>query len=210
MFRKLSGILLIMGLGGTLWARTKITYVPQTSVMDINLLDGNEFNMYISNYGKFGQSPQGNSGAWWPSNRRLETYIFGAGPWIGAITKNGDTVVTFFYNPNSGQSEGVPAHIADTTDLYDYNAALGDPYDRVHIYGKTTEQGYEWPLKTASGEDSVVSNMDSYEAFMDIAPEYQESGSRPLGLYLVEQTYQWAVPGLDNIIFNIYTSTNNR
>ncbi len=208
MLRKVAGILLIIGLGGTLWARTAVNYVPQTSVMDINLLDGNEFNVYISNYGKFGQSPQGNSGAWWPSNRRLETYIFGAGPWIGAITKDGDTVVTFFYNPNSGQSEGVPAHIADSNDLYNYNAALGDPYDRVHIYGKTTEQGYEWPLKTATGEDSVVSNMDSYEAFMDIDPAYQESGSRPLGLYVIEQTYQWAVPGLDNIVFNIYEIEN--
>ncbi len=208
MIRRLIAMLMFLGIGGTLWGRTRVTHVPQNNVMDINLLDGNEFNMYISNYGKFGQSPQGNAGAWWPSNRRLETYIFGAGPWIGAITKDGDTVVTYFYNPSSGMSEGVPAHIADTTDLYDYNAALGDPYDRVHIYGKTTEQGYEWPLKTATGEDSVVSNMDSYEAFMDIAPEYQESGSRPLGLYLVEQTYQWAVPGLDNIIFNIYEIEN--
>ena len=233
MLRKLATVLIVFGLSGSLWARTKSGHMPQRSVMDINLLDGNEFNMYISNYGKFGQSPQGNAGAWWPSNRRLETYIFGAGPWIGATTikdtqiiydttvvdtdsiivdtvtvVNFDTVVTFFYNPNSGQSEGVPAHIADPNDLYNYNAALGDPYDRVHIYGKTTEQGYEWPLKTQSGQDSVVSNMDSYEAFMDIDSAYQESGSKPLGLYVVEQTYQWAVPGLDNILFNIYEIKN--
>ncbi len=190
-----------------LLARTNTIYAPHTNVMDINLLDGNEFNMYISNYGKFGQSPEGGAGAWWPSNRSSETYIFGAGPWIGAITKDGDTVVTLFYNPNSGQSEGVPAHIADLDDLYNYSAALRDPYDRVHIYGKTTDQ-YEWPLKTSSGEDSVVSDMDSYEAFMDIAPEYQDSTSKPLGLYVVEQTYQWAVPYLDNILFNIYEIEN--
>ncbi len=202
------GILLLITGSRHLYGRTKTSPHHETKIMDINLINGNELNMYISNYGVFGHSPQGNAGAWWPSNRRLETYIFGAGPWIGAITKDGDTVVTWFYNPNSGESEGVPAHIADPNDLYNYNAALSDPYDRVHIYGITTNEGYEWPLKTVTGEDSVVSDMDSYEAFLDIDPAHQESDSKPLGLYVVEQTYQWDVPGLDNTVFNIYEIEN--
>ena len=206
MFKKKFGIIIFMLAATVLFARSR-TFSPRLNVMDINLLDGNQFNMYLSNYGKFAQTPDGNSGAWWPANRRLETYIFGAGIWVAA-KKNGRKLVSFGYNPNSGQSEMVPAHIRG--DSLDYKTALGDPYDRVHIYGKTNPPfgQYDWPLKTVDGRDSVLSIRDGYVVFTDIAPDYQESGSEPIGLYFQMTTLQYTLAGLDRVVFQLYRIQN--
>ncbi len=209
---KVISILLAVGLiSGSAYAATK-TSAPSSKIFDINLLDGNQFNMYLSNYGKFAQSPEGNSGAWWPANRRLETYIFGAGIYVGALIKNSDgtvdTVISYGYNPNSGMSEMVPAHLLG--DSTDYKTAEGDPYDRVHVYGKTNPPAgqYEWPLKTETGLDSVVSSRDGYVEFTDLDPAYQESGSKPIGIFFQMRTFQWTLSGLDKIVFQLYRIQN--
>ena len=205
-----------LALVASAFARTKVDYAP-SKIYDIQLLDGNNFNMYVTNYGKFGQAPSGSDpGAWWPANRRLETYIYGAGPWVAARTKDGDTVVTFFYNPNSGQSEGIPLLVPtvvgttmtpDLSDILDYNTAIADPSARVYLYGKENG-GYPWPLHTSDGADSVVSTLDSYTWFGDLDPNAQESGSKPLGLAFEQTTYQFGVPGLNDIVFLIWEFTN--
>ncbi len=167
-------------------------------ITDIALQNGSQLNLYLSNYGKFGQTPDDSPGAWWPSDRYNETYIFGAGLWIGAITSSGDTLVSFGYNPNNARSEMVPSHILGNP--LDYQSALQDPYDRVHIYGVTT-QDYPWPLKTQDGKDSTISFQDSYTMFTDADTSYQESGSSPLNVVILQQTYTFHVTTLENAVF---------
>ena len=184
-------------------------------IRDQALLDLNQINAYVTNYGiLFHNAGALESGLWWPKNRPNETYIFGAGLWIGALvrTEDGrlDTNVTCGYNPSSGAGEFVPAHVVPgiapikDSDARNYSVALGDPYDRVHIFGKTTAQGYEWPLRTAEGEDSVVSLQDSYMLFTDADPSAHFSSlNRPLNVVVEQQTYAFIGPLKEDALFLI-------
>jgi len=197
------------------------------------VLDGAELCMYITNYGTFGHNVAAGtgSGGWWPRNRRNETYIYGAGVWVGALKRNPnnpnkwDTVVTFFYNPNSGQSEGSPALvptllrnpdgtysvIGTEPDYTDYARAVSDPQARVYL-SSSDNAGYGWPIKEVrpSGDtvNFVLSTLDSYTRYTDLNPGRQESGSRPLGILLDQWTYQFDVPGLKDMTFLVWQIKN--
>lgn len=193
-------------------------------IRDQALLDLNQINAYVTNYGiLFHNAGALESGLWWPKNRPNETYIFGAGLWIGTLvrTEDGqlDTNVTCGYNPSSGAGEFVPAHIVPGTapllnpDARNYSVALGEPYDRVHIFGKTTAQGYAWPLRNTEGEDSVVSLQDSYMLFTDADPAaHFSSVNRPLNVVVEQQTYAFIGPLKEDALFlitRIYNPTND-
>ncbi len=196
----------LMAVPGGLSARTATGATGGSRIYDGRALKGNNFCMWLTNYGMFGHNPQTDgSGAWWPCTRPLETYIFGAGIWVGA-KKGSDTLVTFGYNPNSGESEMVPAHWG--ADSLDYATAAGDPYDRVHIYGVTTAEGYSWPLKASDGTDSIVSFTDAVMRFVDLDAASQEPGSAPIGLFFQQYAYTWTIAGLDNIVFLGYQIQN--
>ncbi len=196
----------LMAVPGGLSARTATGGSGGQRIYDGREFKGNNFCMWLTNYGMFGHNPQtDNSGAWWPCSRPLETYIFGAGIWVGA-KKGSDTLVDFGYNPSSGESELVPAHWHG--DSLDYVLASSDPYDRVHIYGVTTTEGYDWPLKASDGTDSVVSFTDAVMRFVDLDPASQEPGSAPIGLFFQEYAYTWTIAGLDNIVFLGYQIQN--
>lgn len=218
--------LIVMMLVGVLYARPA-SNVTGAKIYDYAVLDGSELCMYITNYGTFAHNiVQGGSGGWWPRVRRNETYIYGAGVWVGALKRNPnnqakwDTVVTFFYNPNSGQSEGTPAlvptwikrdTIIDEPDYTDYAKALSDPQARVYL-SNSDNAGYGWPIKevTESGDmvNYVLSTLDSYTRFTDLNPSRQESGSRPLGILVDQWTYQFDVPGLKDITFLLWKVKN--
>ena len=224
LFKKLTVSFLI--LAGVLYARTATTQ-SGTKVYDYAVIDGSELCMYITNYGTFGHNVlTDKSGGWWPRVRRNETYIFGAGVWVGALKRNAsnpakwDTVVTFFYNPNSGQSEGTPAlvptwikrdTIINEPDPTDYAKAISDPQARVYL-SSSDNAGYPWPIKevTSSGDtvNYFISTLDSYTRYTDLNPSRQESGSRPLGILVDQWSYQFDVPGLKDITFLIFKVKN--
>ncbi len=68
------------------------------AIWDIRVNNLGQWQVCISNYGKFGQSINGTAGAWWPRNSG-HNYIYGAGIWVGAIAPNGDTLATIGYLP---------------------------------------------------------------------------------------------------------------
>ncbi|MEO0247245.1 MAG: hypothetical protein ABIM20_04645 [candidate division WOR-3 bacterium] len=229
MKRVLKAILLMWILAGLSSARPAVE-VKSSKVYHVPIIDGSELCMYISNYGMFGHNPAGGSGGWWPRNRRNETYIYGAGVWVGALKRNvsdpskWDTVVTFFYNPNSGQSEGAPAFVPtllrDSTgrhiiiyepDYRDFAGAIGSPQARVYL-SNSDNAGYGWPIKevTQSGDtvDFVLSTLDSYTRYTDLNPSRQETGSKPLGILVDQWTYQFDVPGLKDITFLMWQVKN--
>jgi len=223
-FKRISFILVL--LTGMLYARPATT-LSGSKVYSYAIIDGSELCMYITNYGTFGHNVvQGGSGGWWPRVRRNETYIYGAGVWVGALKRNSsdpskwDTVVTFFYNPNSGQSEGAPAlvptwikrdTIVSEPDYTDYARAISDPQARVYL-SNSDNAGYGWPIKevTTSGDtvNYILSTLDSYTRFTDLNPSRQESGSRPLGILVDQWTYQFDVPGLKDITFLLWRVKN--
>jgi len=229
-FKRIS-ILMIVAVG-ILSARTQVSS-SGSKVYHYGILDGSELCMYMSNYGSFGHNfPSGDAGGWWPRNRRNETYIYGAGVWVGALKRNEanpakwDTVVAFMYNPNSGQSEGGPAYvpellrvddstyqiIGEEPDYRDYAGATGDAQARLYL-SNSDNAGYGWPIKEidlVSGDtvNFVLSTLDSYTRYTDLNPSRQESGSRIMGLLFDQWTYQFDVPGLKDITFLLFKVTN--
>ncbi len=223
--------LLALVLVGFLYARPATTPPSASKVYDYAIIDGSELCMFVTNYGSFGHNVvSGGSGGWWPRVRRNETYIYGAGPWIGAKVRNPndptkwDTVVTFFYNPNSGQSEGAPSFvptwsvyngiysIKDSADYRDYSRAVGDAQARVYI-SSSDNAGYGWPIVEVDDEGNVIgpyilSTLDTYTRFTDLNPSRQESGSRVMGVLVDQWTYQFDVPGLKDITFLLWKVTN--
>jgi hypothetical protein len=195
---------------------------------DADILDLNRFSLWLTNYGIFGHDPvSDDAGGWWPSTRRNETYVYGAGLWVGGIlggsmsetpyeivvegdtllipyVLGGDTNVTCGYNPNSGRGEFVPADIDNPTE-----PSFVDEYDRVHIFGVTTNN-YEWPLKTAAGKDSVVSLQDSYVMFNDFYQgQHFASENSPLEIVVEQQSYAWVGPLKEDILFMLCKVVNH-
>jgi hypothetical protein len=223
-FKRLSILMLVMV--GVISART-LTTGTGAKIYSYGILDGSELCMYMTNYGSFGHNVvSGGSGGWWPRNRRNETYIYGAGVWVGALKRNAtnpakwDTVVTFMYNPNSGQSEGGPAFvptwlmrdsIIEPKDSTDYAGAVTSAQARLYL-SNSDNAGYGWPIKERDNEGNlknyVLSTLDSYTRYTDLNPARQESGSRPLGLLFDQWTYQFDVPGLKDITFLLFKVTN--
>jgi len=222
--KKLS--LIMMVLVGILYARSANEPLG-VKVYDAVVIDGSELCMYITNYGTFGHDVvYNNAGGWWPRDRRNETYIYGAGLWVGALKRNEtdpakwDTVVTFFYNPNNGQSEGAPAlvptwikrdTIVSEPDYTDYSSAATDPQARVYL-SNSDNAGYGWPIKevTETGDtvDYILSTLDSYTRYTDLDPNRQEYGLRPLGILVDQWTYQFDFPGLKDITFLLWRIKN--
>jgi hypothetical protein len=227
---KFLGILLLT-LVGFSSARPQVEKIGASKIYSSVVADGSELCMYITNYGMFGHNTvSGGSGGWWPRNRRNETYIYGAGVWVGALKRNEtnpakwDTVVTYFYNPNSGQSEGTPAYVPtllrdpsgayiaiNEPDYRDFAGALGSQQARVYL-SNSDNAGYGWPIKevSSSGDtvDFVLSTLDTYTRYTDLNPSRQESGSRPLGILVDQWTYQFDVPGLKDITFLVFKIKN--
>ncbi len=195
----LLGVLLIAPVS----ARTKGGSGNGIKMFDASITGAGQLKMWLTNYGIFAHDViSDGSGAWWPANYRNETYIYGAGLWVGGII-HGDTNVTCGYNPNSGRGEFVPAKISDIT-----QPSLSDPVDRVYIYGKIPP-GYEWPLKNSQGGDSTLSIEDSYVVFNDREPgQHFVPENKPLNIAVIQQTYSFIGPLKEDIIFFIQHIVN--
>ena len=55
-----------------------------TRSAEIIVHDGNQVEMCVSNFGKFGQTQMQGAGCWWPKGSG-QNYIFGAGIWFGTV-----------------------------------------------------------------------------------------------------------------------------
>ena len=146
------------------------------AISDMKWFDLSHWSAPFCNDGRWGhdatQSP-GVAGGSWPQPLK-NFYVFGAGPWIGAVMDSTapETLCTFFYNPNSGGSEGYPT-------LCSYWRGGGDSLDRVYKYPG------DWPppaSKFPMAPQDPRSDMDMWCCFCDSNPDTHISPGRPLGI----------------------------
>jgi len=155
---------------------------------DIRMTNFGQWEAYLSNYGKFGQSSGGSAGAFWPRGSG-HNYMFGSGMWYGGIAPNGDTLVTIGYGPHGGEAEfgpGIPYATAD------------DPY--WHVYFSNDD---DYPFPQISFEDSwAVSN--------DFDPlNHMPGDTRPIGIKITQWTHVWPRDWADDILFLRYVIKND-
>jgi len=147
------------------------------AISDMKWFDLNHWNAPFTNDGRWGhdvtQSP-GVAGGSWPQPLK-NFYVFGAGPWIGAITDSTppDTLCTVMYNPNSGGTEGYP-----TLCQY-WRSGNGDSLDRIYKYpGDWPPPASRFPM----APQVPRSDMDMWCCFCDSNPANHISPGRPLGI----------------------------
>ncbi|RKX66122.1 hypothetical protein DRP44_04775, partial [candidate division TA06 bacterium] len=186
--------LVLIGMSSSI-AATK-TQNSGNKIADYRWMQANQMNMPLTNYGIFGQTIDGNAGFYWPSGFHNETYIFGAGLWIGGLVRKAndptkfDTFVTCGYNPNSGGTEfvaGEPGHSSD-------------PDQKIYFSSDS-----DWPLKDAQGRDSILSTLDSYCAYNDYdEAKHFVTENKPLDLTVIQQTYAWTGKLKEDILFFVF------
>jgi hypothetical protein len=163
---------------------------------EVAIHDGNQVEMCISNFGKFGQTAQSNSGCWWPIGSG-QNYIFGAGIWFGTIdSATGDTLVSIGYGPHGGETEYVPG-LVDLSQTH--------PDARIFMYP-------DWPPPDSSfpmAPQEPVSHQDSWCCFNDCDTNAHIPGDGyPIGLEVYQWLYVWDDPYIEDIIFFLYTVKN--
>ncbi len=161
---------------------------PQYRPFEIIKHDINNVEMYVSNYGKFGQTKAGNSGLFWPKGSG-HTYIFGAGSWFGTIDGT-DTLVTIGYGPHGGEAEYTPG-------LKDMSS--GDPNAKIFIYPTS------WPPPAdvfPMAPQTAKSHQDSWCAYNDLdINNHMPGDTRPIGLEVYQTVYAWNLSTTRDIIF---------
>jgi len=144
------------------------------AVGDMKWFDVNHWSAPFHNDGRWGIDTTvgtGVAGGAWPFPLH-NCYVFGSGPWVGAILPSSETLCTFFYNPNSGGTEGDPT-------LCSYWRGGGDSLDRVYKYPG------DWPPpagKFPMAPQDPRSDMDMWCCFCDSNPANHISPGRPLGV----------------------------
>jgi|GEM_PF-949158 len=159
--------------------------------------NANLVEMWISNYGQFAQTLNGEAGLIWPKGSG-QTYVFGAGLWLGTIDLlTGDTLVTIGYLCTGGVSE--------------YGCGLSgmssaDTNARIYMYPSL------WPPPQGifpMAPQIPVSNQDSWCCFNDSNPDHHMPGdTRPIGVEVYQTVYCWAFPWIEDVIFLIYDIRN--
>jgi hypothetical protein len=153
----------------------------------------NNLTMVITNKGTFGQDESGNNGGlFWRYSGYAPTnyYIYGAGPWFGTITGEGDTLVTIGYGPSGGQ--------------FEYGCGLAGmsvSHPDAIIYFYPTP----WPPPSETypmAPQTYKSHQDSWCAMNDLDIQYHMPGdTRPIGLEVYQTVYAWNLSTTADIIF---------
>jgi hypothetical protein len=157
---------------------------------EIKIHNGNQVEMCVSNYGKYGQAEDGWYGCWWPKGSG-HNYIFGAGSWFGTIDHaTGDTLVTIGYGPHGGESEYTPG-IAGMS--FSAQEAI------IYMYPAP------WPPPAPSypmAPQDPISHQDSWCAYNDLDETYHMPGdTRPIGLEVYQSVYVWNLSTTEDIVF---------
>ncbi len=168
---------------GSLSAETRkpSVFIP---IINSAVQDTNNWTIGEDNVGRFvGPAPGSQPGGHWHSRG----YLFGAGIWVGAIDSTGrDTLVSWGYNPNSGQSGLGPClPNGDTT------GAKTDSLARIYRSDIPRDTA-QWPERDSLGRAVIQSDQELWAASSDL---WLPSPGQPLGLVSVRRSYAWNSPG---------------
>jgi hypothetical protein len=173
-------------------------------IWDVKWIDINQWRVPFYNDGRYGirsTSAGDVAGGSWPYPYN-NYYIFGAGPWVGAI-KGADTLVTVGYNPNTGRGEFFP------TSAQYWEEGSGNGNDRIYKFPS------DWPPpQSRFGTDTTLvpqrtfSLQDMWGVYCDLSPDYHTSPGRPLGIEVFQTIYAWNYPTNQDIFFMVYKIRN--
>ena len=190
--------LIILVSMSTLQSAKRTSNSNQYRIYDCRWVMENDMNMPLTNYSQFGQTVSGEAGFYWPSGFPNETYIYGAGLWVGGRIRNDtnpsqfDTFVTCGYDPSGGGVEFTAGLMP--------NDDPGNPNEKVYFSSDS-----DWPLDNASGGDSIVSMLDTYCTFNDYdSSRHFVPENLPLNISVIQQTYSFRGEFYNDIIFFVY------
>ncbi|MDW7987792.1 MAG: hypothetical protein RMJ65_03670 [candidate division WOR-3 bacterium] len=178
-----------------------LTRPPRDSrIRDKKYLDINRWRCPFYNEGRYAyDEATGEGGGFWPYPLRNQ-YIFGAGPWVGAI-KGSDTLVTNGYNPNTAYSEFFPAP--------SFEQSTGNAYDRIYKYPS------DWPppqwrfgYDTSLVPQKAFSLQDMWCVYSDHMEDFHVAPGRPLGIEVYQTILAWNYPTNQDIFFILYKVKN--
>lgn len=155
----------------------------------------------MTNYGEFGYMY-----GYWPTGSG-ESYIFGAGIWVGAI-RDGDPLVSCGYSTISAGCDWMPGPPEHN---YDHSVDLSShPEDRFYLSTRAVDRK-EWPLRDSLGFPIVLSGQDGWCEYNDLwEPQHGgEPGTYPLGLRMRQRSFCWSFPTLlEDMLFILYEMEN--
>ncbi|HDQ98922.1 MAG TPA: hypothetical protein ENN51_01350 [candidate division WOR-3 bacterium] len=202
------GLLLLMF--GAVLARTATTPPGGERVYDMKWLNINRWLCPFHNDGRYAYDPtrgSGEAGGSWPQPYK-NMYIFGAGLWFGSLKTRDDggvdTLVSFGYNPNAGNSEMSPfaaRHVAE---------GAGNPDDRMYVFPS------DWPppadrwddVDTSLVPQDAFSLQDMWCVYSDVGEDNHIAPGYPQGIEVYQTIYAWNYPANQDIFFIVYKVRN--
>ena len=175
-----------------------------TRAWEREIIDINQVETNITNFGEFGKSSANSSGCWWPKGS-ANAYIFGAGIWIAGIVGS-DSVVINSYNTVGRGEECIPGppqynddHIQDPSSHPEY---------RLYV-STVSEDWAAWPYVDSLGEKIVLGDQDTYCFFNSHRDSSQtETPYVSLDLTITRHTFAWSQKLLENMVFFEYFIEN--
>jgi hypothetical protein len=178
------------------------------AIFDVKWFDVNHWSAPFDNWGSWGIDYGGSghkAGGSWPQPLK-NYYIFGAGPWIGAVvpTSSPETLCTVGYDPNNGGGEMFPALCRYWREGHD------DSLDRVYKYPD------DWPpplSRFPMAPQEPLSDMDLWCCFGDSDPSFHSyvyDSTCPLGIDVYQTVYGFLDSLTQDFFFIKYELTNCR
>jgi hypothetical protein len=164
-------------------------YVQFHRPSEIMVHNINNIELYISNYGSLRDLhyPIGSG----------HNYMYGAGIWFGIVDSFGDTLVSIGYGPHGGESEFMPGLGGQDP---------SDPEVRIYMYP------ISWPAPQTifpMAPQDTFSHQDSWCCYNDTDINGHIPGdTRPINIEVYQSVYVWQMPGLQNVVYLIYTVKN--
>ena len=196
-------IYLILFLIGDLWAYKRAS--EQIRMWEIEKIEINQIETYITNYGEFGMSPAHTSGCWWPKATN-NAYIFGAGIWIAGVRWGTDSVVVNGYNTVGSGHECIPG----PQEFNDDHIQNPSSHPEIRLFVSTDSLDFtEWPHLDSLGNKIIIGDQDTWCYFNSHRDSSQtETPYISLPLTITRHTYAWTNDLLENMLYFEYIIEN--
>ena len=176
----------------------------RTLVVSTRKQNGNNWEVWQNNRGMDVVPYVGSEGGYWPKGSG-RNYLSGGGLWVGSIDTTGgfqDTLVSWAYNPNSGNSMFGPCSPNG-------NDSTGgtDPLARVYLSTDPFDRAV-WPVRDSLGRPVYQSMQDAWAISNDVDTMYARSPDKPMGVQIIRTSYAWQFQGLADILLYSFEIKN--
>jgi hypothetical protein len=173
------------------------------AVYDMDTFDVNHWRTPVCNDGRWGIDVTvgtGVAGGTWPQPLH-NCYVFGAGPWFGAIVDSAvpETLCTYMYDQNWGGTEACP------TLCRHWREGTGDTLDRIYTYPG------DWPpplSRFPMAPQVPRSDIEMWCCYCDSNPESHRLPGRPLGIDVYSTVHGFSDSLAQDFFFLKYELSN--